>query len=128
LLNIALVAGIVLIGCGGQTGDAGSIDHLAPSMKRTPLAMVDSNRVSVGCDDVLALRIDGSVFFWGYDTTGMRGVATPLLADTPYLVPGLHNIVSVKAGCGHGVALGSDGSVWTWGCRYCRRQGNLGWL
>jgi alpha-tubulin suppressor-like RCC1 family protein len=127
MLGIALVAGIVLGGCGGQAdnaGDAGSADHLAPSMKRMPLVMVDSNRISAGCDDVLALRIDGSVFFWGIDRTGMRGVATPLLADTPYPVPRLHNIVSVKAGCGHGVALGSDGSVWTWGANDSGQLGN----
>jgi len=121
--NLSIVAAL-LCACGGQTSGTGSADQIAPSIKRLPVPMVDANRISAGCNAVLALRTDGSVFFWGTNGTGMLGASRPIWADTPYLVPALNNIVSVKAGCGHGVALRNDGAVLTWGANNSGQLGN----
>ena len=66
--TLSIVAAL-LCACGGQTNGTDSTGQIAPSMKRMPVAMVDANRISAGCDGVLALRTDGSVFFWGANGT-----------------------------------------------------------
>jgi alpha-tubulin suppressor-like RCC1 family protein len=65
-----------------------------------------ANIVSVGAgySHGLALRLDGSVEAWGWDTYGQ--------ADVP---AGLSNVVAIAAGDFHNLALKADGTVVAWG-------------
>lgn len=70
-----------------------------------------------GLNYTLAVRSDGTVWFWGDDCYGEDfdgGVAQTV----PQQVPGLTNIVAVAPGYGSAIALKSDGTVWAfpvWG-------------
>lgn len=60
--------------------------------------------VSGGDAHSLALKTDGTVIAWGYDTLGQSSVPS-----------GLTNVVQVSAGGLHSLALESDGTVVAWG-------------
>lgn len=60
--------------------------------------------LSPPCEHSLALKLDGSVVGWGYDSGSQ---ATP--------PQGLTNAVAISAGSHHNLALKSDGSVVGWG-------------
>lgn len=64
----------------------------------------------------LALDGSGRVWAWGLNREGQLGNGTQQSeSDTPVLVPGLVDIVSIAAGYNFSVALARDGRVWTWG-------------
>jgi alpha-tubulin suppressor-like RCC1 family protein len=95
----------------------------------TPVA-VRFDAVAVSCigDHVLALARDGSVYAWGYGTSGQLGIG-PLpvvnfrtrspsaMPEVPYPVriPDLGDVIAVKAGARHSLALRKDGTVFAWG-------------
>jgi alpha-tubulin suppressor-like RCC1 family protein len=95
----------------------------------TPLAVpFDAVDVANVGDHVLALTRDGSVYAWGYGTSGQLGIG-PLpivnfktrspsaMPEVPYpvRVPDLGDAIAVKAGDRHSMALRRDGTVLAWG-------------
>jgi alpha-tubulin suppressor-like RCC1 family protein len=83
--------------------------------------------VAAGDSFMLALRADGAVVAWGYNTDGQVGNGTVGLGNsTPVQVSGLgpgSGIVAVAAGHYHSLALRADGAVFAWGNN---RNGELG--
>jgi alpha-tubulin suppressor-like RCC1 family protein len=77
--------------------------------------------VAGGGSHTLALRSDGSVVAWGYNTAGQLGDGTLANRSTPMPVKNvtgtgtLTGVVAVAAGGYHSLALRSDGSVVAWG-------------
>ena len=63
----------------------------------------------------LALKSDGTVWAWGFNTYGELGDGTTTNRFSPVQVSGLTDVVAVAAGLSHGLALKSDGTVWAWG-------------
>ncbi len=63
----------------------------------------------------MALKEDGTIWAWGYNSKGQLGDGSTTSKNTPVKVKDLTNIVQIKAGYQHGLALKSDGSVWAWG-------------
>jgi len=71
-----------------------------------------------------ALRSDGTVWGWGWNSFGQMGIAgISLLHRFPMQIQGLDNITAIDAGREHVVALRSDGTVWTWGRNNARQLG-----
>ncbi len=95
----------------------------------------DVVQIAVGCASYCALKRDGTVWCWGSNGQGQTG--TPIgesercfvariegehPADVyiacvrrPRQVPGLANVVEVRAGCLRACARLQDGTVWCWG-------------
>ncbi|KFA91072.1 RCC1 repeat- and reductase domain-containing protein, partial [Archangium violaceum Cb vi76] len=71
--------------------------------------------VAAGYGHSLAVRSDGTVWSWGYNSEGQLGDGTTNNRTTPVQVSGLSGVVSVAAGRFHALAVRSDGSVWAWG-------------
>jgi alpha-tubulin suppressor-like RCC1 family protein len=74
--------------------------------------------VSIACGDDynLALKADGSVWAWGYNSYRQLGSSDTIWARAaPGLVTGLTNVIAVAGGAYHSLALKSDGTVWSWG-------------
>jgi alpha-tubulin suppressor-like RCC1 family protein len=79
--------------------------------------------VAAGDYGSLALKPDGTVWAWGYGTSGENGNGTTSSTPTPVQVSGLTGVTAIERGFFFGVALKSDGTVWAWGGNYA---GNLG--
>jgi hypothetical protein len=83
-----------------------------------------------GLSHALALKSDGSVWAWGYNTAGELGnnSTSDSSVPVPVLGPGgngtLAGITAVAAGDEYSAALKSDGSVWTWGLNVDGELGN----
>jgi len=69
-----------------------------------------------GTNHSLALRSDGSVFSWGFNTVGELGDGTTTERDTPDQWSGLGGaVVAIAAGLDHSLALRQNGTVLAWG-------------
>ncbi len=98
----------------GQLGPATSEPRVRSPVKVTGLSGVTS--VASGNAYSLALRQDGTVWSWGYNSNGQLGDGTQVEhRSTPAQVSGLSGVVSVTAGSGFALALRNDGTVWSWG-------------
>lgn len=71
-----------------------------------------------------ALTREGRVYAWGPNTKGQLGLGTAAVEEqTPALVPGVTDVVSIATVNGAAVAVTRTGRVWTWGSN---EQGGLG--
>ena len=80
--------------------------------------------VSAGDNHSLALNSNGQLYSWGRDNNEQLG--NGLLSsgrNTPGLVAGNHQWVSVAAGANHTLAIDADGQLWTWGLGLLGRLG-----
>lgn len=86
--------------------------------------------ISAGGNHSLALKSDGTVWAWGWNSRGQLGNGTTMGSNTAVQVCGmggagyLSNIVEISAGYEHSIALRSDGVVWAWGCNTNGEFGN----
>jgi alpha-tubulin suppressor-like RCC1 family protein len=77
--------------------------------------------VAVGTSQCMALRSDGTVWTWGFNTYGQLGNNTTTNSPTPVQVLGANGmghigaVTAIAAGNGSDLALQSDGAVWAWG-------------
>jgi alpha-tubulin suppressor-like RCC1 family protein len=105
---------------GGQLGDN------TTTAKSSPVLVVGSHSFiaiksgmavnNTGPDIVAALKIDGSVWCWGSNTSGQCGNNTSGNSySSPVAVVGGHSFVAIACGFASVVGLKSDGSVWGWG-------------
>jgi alpha-tubulin suppressor-like RCC1 family protein len=72
-------------------------------------------QVAAGEYHTVALKSDGTVWAWGYNTYGQLGDGTNTNRITPVQVSGLSGVTAIAAGYYDTVALKSDGTVWAWG-------------
>jgi alpha-tubulin suppressor-like RCC1 family protein len=63
----------------------------------------------------LAVKADGSVYFWGHNYQNSFLPTTVTYITKPVKVKGLSNIVDVSVGTTYALALDANGSVWAWG-------------
>jgi alpha-tubulin suppressor-like RCC1 family protein len=74
----------------------------------------------------LALRLDGSVWAWGANTSGQLGNGAQGTSPVPLpvRVTGLPAIKAIAAGGSHSLALGVNGQVWAWGLNSAGQLGD----
>jgi len=75
----------------------------------------DVKFVAAGRSASLALKNDGTVWSWGWNSRGELGDGTTTRRGTPQPISGLTNVKAIAMTGGHGMALKNDGTVWTWG-------------
>lgn len=74
------------------------------------------NMIAAGTNHALALKEDGTVWGWGFNSSYQTGHFDRNNATTePTQVTGLPEITSIAAGYNYSIALAADGSVWVWG-------------
>ena len=71
--------------------------------------------ISAGGDHSLALKTDGTVWAWGYNSEGQLGDGTRNNKFTPVQVGSLNDVIAVSGGALYSLALKSDGTAWAWG-------------
>jgi alpha-tubulin suppressor-like RCC1 family protein len=72
--------------------------------------------IAAGDRHTLALKVDGTVWSWGLNTSGELGDGTQTSPRSlPGAVGGLSDVVAIAAGMRHNLAVRRDGTVWGWG-------------
>lgn len=91
-----------------------------PGVVKLPAASVTS--VAAGGEHTLALKRDGTVWVWGYNSDGEHGTGNYTAYSVAGIqVPGLTNVTAVAASSAYSLALRGDGAVrgegtvWHWG-------------
>jgi 6-phosphogluconolactonase (cycloisomerase 2 family)/alpha-tubulin suppressor-like RCC1 family protein/fibronectin type 3 domain-containing protein len=100
----------------GQLGDGTTIDHSTPVQVLSGLSGVAA--VTAGYQYSIALKNDGTVWGWGYNSYGQLGDGTFTTRTTPVQVNTVSGITAIAAGGAnesYTVALKNDGTVWAWG-------------
>ncbi len=69
--------------------------------------------VTAGMNHSLAIKADGSLWAWGWNSDGQLGDGTRTDCWTPVQV--LTGVTAVSSGWGHSLALKTDNSLWAWG-------------
>ena len=118
----------------GQVGDG------SPTTRRSPVQVMMSGtqpmenvvEVAAGYLHSLALKADGTVWAWGYDSYGLLGDGSHGYGYSTYypvqVKTGsnsfLTNVVAISAGYQLSVALTADGTIYTWGAGNYGQLGN----
>lgn len=86
--------------------------------------------IAAGAYHNLALKDDGTVWAWGFNTEGQLGNNDNTATSVPVQVLGpggsgfLTGITAIAAGYRHSLALKNDGTVWAWGFNEYSQLGN----
>ncbi len=107
-----------LYGIGGNTsGELGLGDNAARNSAVAVPGFAATTQVATSAifPSVLALKSDGSVWFWGADTLGQSGDGSAIGSSVPLPVSIPTRIKDVATGERFSVALDVDGNVWGWG-------------
>jgi alpha-tubulin suppressor-like RCC1 family protein len=103
----------------GQLGDGTTTNRATPvQVAGFPVqlaGLTGVTQIAAGGLHSLALRSDGTVVAWGYNSDGQLGNGTTTDHTTPVAVSGLTKVTQIAAGFSHSVALRSDGTVAAWG-------------
>ena len=101
----------------GELG-LGAFDTAAPYGRSVPAKIAGLTgviAVAAGTNHSLALKSDGTVWAWGWNSSGQLGDGSGTNQSAPVKVYGLTNAVAIAAGGVHSLALRTDGSVMAWG-------------
>ena len=72
--------------------------------------------VDCGSDHTAAIKTDGTLWLWGYNTDGQLGVNDTIWRSTPVTtILGGTNWKFIACGFTHTSAIKTDGTLWTWG-------------
>jgi alpha-tubulin suppressor-like RCC1 family protein len=70
---------------------------------------------------VVALKSDGTVWFWGANEAGQRGDGASIGSSVPLAVPIAGTVKAIATGNRFGIALDTVGQVWGWGENFSRQ-------
>jgi MYXO-CTERM domain-containing protein len=73
-----------------------------------------------------AVKMDGSVWTWGWNEYGQLGDGTLMDRPLPTRVHNIDDVIQVATGGAFTLALKADGTVWGWGDSYYGQLGELG--
>jgi alpha-tubulin suppressor-like RCC1 family protein len=112
----------------GQLGDGTVTERLSPvPVLENGSFMTGISEVAAGGYHSLALKSDGSLWAWGYNSHGQLGDGTTLnrRSAVPVRVNGfpMTGVAAMAANLEHSLAIKSDGSLWAWGAN---NYGQLG--
>jgi len=107
----------------GRLGDNTSVNKSSPV--QTIAGGTNWRQVSCGsANHTAAIKTDGTLWSWGYNSTGQLGDNTITNKSSPVqTVVGGNNWRQVAAGVSHTAAVKTDGTLWLWGVN---NNGQLG--
>jgi alpha-tubulin suppressor-like RCC1 family protein len=99
----------------GQLGDRTATDSNTPVQVSEDSGLSGVQAIDGGFYHSLALKSDGTVWAWGYNTYRQLGDGTTTNSSTPVQVRGLSEVKAISSGGHHGLALKNDDTLWAWG-------------
>lgn len=107
----------------GTLGDNNSIDRSSPV--QTISTGTNWKQVSLGSAHTAALKIDGTLWVWGFNGQGQLGNNDIVNRSSPIqTVSTGTNWKQVSAGTCQTGSIKTDGTLWVWGCGGCGQLGN----
>src|SRR4051794_34884668 len=97
----------------GQVGDGTTTSPRTTPLRVSALSGVVA--IAAGCHHSLALKSDGTVWAWGYNSFGQLGDATNTNRFTPVRVSGVDQVKVIAGGWWYSLAGKSDGTARAWG-------------
>ncbi len=98
----------------GGLGDNTSVNKSSPV--QTVAAGTNWRQVACGTDHTAAVKTDGTLWAWGYNSTGQLGDNTSVNKSSPVqTIAGGTNWRQVACGANHTAAIKTDGTLWLWG-------------
>jgi alpha-tubulin suppressor-like RCC1 family protein len=77
--------------------------------------LTDVAEIKAGIGHIVALKLDGTVWTWGFGTSGQLGNGTTVNSSLPVKVEGLSGVASVGTAATSSFAVMPDGTVYGWG-------------
>ncbi|MGJ5814093.1 RCC1-like domain-containing protein [Paludibaculum fermentans] len=115
---VAVEAGGVGVETGGAVSESGGGDSntVQAAGVQQPVRTANSStvQVSAGGSNSFAVRADGTVRVWGFNTAGLLGDGTGVQQSEP-VCNLLGGVKAVSISASHGLAIRQDSSVWSWG-------------
>ncbi len=110
----------------GISGALGN--YLGPNFPGTPVTTFSGGtnwkQVSTGGLHTVAIKTDGTLWVWGYNSSGQLGNGNIVSINTPITTfAGGTNWKQAEGGTAHTIAIKTDGTLWVWGVN---DQGQLG--
>ena len=98
----------------GQLGDNTTISKSSPI--QTIAGGTNWKQVSLGFYCAFAIKTDGTLWGWGFNSSGQLGDNTTIGKSSPIqTIAGGTNWAQVSAGTIYTAAIKTDGTLWTWG-------------
>lgn len=97
------------------TNSAGSVVSAAATLTVTLASVPTGNTLAAGNQHTCAIRADGSLACWGYNSSGQIGNGNRIAAMLPTTVSLPEATIGVAAGYESSCALGSSGTLRCWG-------------
>lgn len=72
-------------------------------------------QVAAGSNHSLAIKTDGTLWSWGYNSSGPLGLGNTVYRSSPVQVGALTTWYQVAAGITFTIAIKTDGTLWSWG-------------
>ena len=97
----------------GQLGNNTTGGNLS-SPVQVPTA-TDWAQFTVGSEDVMAVKTNGTLWGWGRNYRGSLGLGNTVSRSSPVQVGALTNWSQVSMGSAFSLAVKTDGTIWSWG-------------
>ncbi|MDM8556261.1 choice-of-anchor D domain-containing protein [Desulfococcaceae bacterium HSG7] len=110
----------------GQVGDGSNLPGTSVAVAKQVVPLSGVVQIATGQNHSLALEAledGGTVWAWGWNSSGQLGDGSTTDYSTPQQVSSISNITAIAGGGFHSLALEDDGTVWAWGNNY---YGQLG--
>lgn len=108
----------------GQLGDATTTNRSIPVQVKDVTGadyFGGTAVIAAGGNQTVAIRVDGTVWAWGYNNLGQLGDGTITNRSLPIQVKDnagtgyLSGVTAITGGNGHVVTVKTDGTIWAWG-------------
>ncbi|QOY85751.1 RCC1-like domain-containing protein [Paludibaculum fermentans] len=101
-------------GLSQETNGSANTTQAAAVQEPGRTAGASTVQVSAGGNNSFAVRADGTVRVWGFNTAGLLGDGTGVEQAEP-VCNLLSGVKSVSTSASHGLAIRQDSTVWSWG-------------
>jgi len=81
-------------------------------------ALTTWSKISGGAYHSMAIKTDGTLWTWGFNSQGQLGDGTITSRSSPVQIGALTNWSKVAGGSQHTLAIKTDGTLWAWGYNF----------